>query len=277
MNQWSLRFALFLVAVVSLRSPAQTDHHIYTDSLQNGWQDWGWATINYNNTSPVHSGSASISVTIVNNTSQAIFIHHTAMDTTPYTNLTFWLHGGASGGQQLKVQALSNDVAQVAVNLPALTANTWQPFSISLSSLGMAGKTTFTGFWIQDRIGAVQPTFYVDDIALVVSNTVPGTSGPVAITIDAARNRRPISPLIYGVAFASLRASSTNLNAPLNRWGGNSDHALQLVAQRRTTTPTTGISRASRIRQRHARAPTADSSVSSTQNRRCRAHPHRCR
>ena len=200
---------------------AQTNQTIYADSLQNGWEIWGWATINDNNSSPVHSGSASISVTIINNSYQAIYLYHTAMDTSPYTNLVFWLHGGATGGQQLKVHALSNGLAQVAVNLPALTANTWQQFSISLSSLGMANRSTLTGFFIQDRIGAVQPTFYVDNIALVVSNTVPGTSAPVAITIDAARNRRAINPLIYGVAFASS-SQLNELNAPLNRWGGNS-------------------------------------------------------
>ncbi|MBV9851111.1 MAG: cellulase [Armatimonadetes bacterium] len=43
---------------------------------------------------------------------------------------------------------------------------------------------------------------------------------PTVITVDADANRHPISPLIYGVAFAStdqLRA----LNSPLNRSGGN--------------------------------------------------------
>ena len=37
---------------------------IYDDALENGWENWGWATLNYTNTSPVHSGSDSISVTI---------------------------------------------------------------------------------------------------------------------------------------------------------------------------------------------------------------------
>ena len=41
---------------------AQTDLPIYTDSLTNGWQNWSWATVNVNNTSPTHSGSRSISV-----------------------------------------------------------------------------------------------------------------------------------------------------------------------------------------------------------------------
>jgi hypothetical protein len=45
-------------------------------------------------------------------------------------------------------------------------------------------------------------------------------SSAVAINIDAGVNRRPISPLIYGLAFADA-AALTDLNCPLNRSGGN--------------------------------------------------------
>ena len=46
------------------------------------------------------------------------------------------------------------------------------------------------------------------------------TNPSVTLTIDAAANRHPISPLIYGVAFAT-QAQLAELNAPLNRQGGN--------------------------------------------------------
>ena len=39
----------------------------------------------------------------------------------------------------------------------------------------------------------------------------------VTVEVDATRNRRPISPLIYGVAFAST-AELADLKVPLNRW-----------------------------------------------------------
>jgi len=45
-------------------------------------------------------------------------------------------------------------------------------------------------------------------------------AAPTAITIDAGANRHLISPLIYGVAFASS-AQLSALNATLNRSGGN--------------------------------------------------------
>src|SRR5688572_3717199 len=42
----------------------------------------------------------------------------------------------------------------------------------------------------------------------------------VTIGVDASANRRPIDPRIYGVAHAS-GAALAELNAPLNRNGGN--------------------------------------------------------
>jgi hypothetical protein len=52
---------------------------------------------------------------------------------------------------------------------------------------------------------------------------VPVSSGlaQVAVNVDATANQHPISPLVYGVAFASATQLS-DLNAPANRWGGNS-------------------------------------------------------
>jgi len=52
--------------------------------------------------------------------------------------------------------------------------------------------------------------------------TPPDAADPVAITVDARAGRHPISPLIYGVAFASSNQLA-DLNFTLNRSGGNSE------------------------------------------------------
>src|SRR5690348_7761831 len=216
--------ALLLLGSLSLPVFGQSDQQIYTDSLQNGWQDWGWATLNYNNTSPVHSGADSIAVTIANNSYQAIYIAHNAFDSTPYASLSFWINGGTAGGQQLQVQALLSSSAQTPVTLAVLPTNSWRHLVLSLDSLGAAGQSTFSGFWIQDRLGAAQPTFYLDDVALLANTNPPPpvTNAAVAVSIDAARDRHPISPLIYGLAFADSNQLA-DLNVPLNRSGGNSE------------------------------------------------------
>jgi len=153
-----------LLACVAGAVLAQEDLIVYDDALENGWQSYGWATLNYTNTSTVHTGSDSVSVATANYS--ALYLHHDAFDTGLYTNLTFWIHGGPTGGQSLKVQALLNGQAGTAVNLPLLPANVWRFTTISLSSLGVANKPNMDGFWIQSTVNGAQPAFYVDDIKL---------------------------------------------------------------------------------------------------------------
>ena len=54
------------------------------------------------------------------------------------------------------------------------------------------------------------------------ANIIVATNSAVTIAVDAQLNRHAISPLIYGVAFASA-AELSDLNAPLNRSGGNAE------------------------------------------------------
>ena len=216
--EWGRGLLLALLTGCAATAFAQVDQDIYTDSLQNGWQDWGWATIDYNHGVTVHSGSKSISVDTVDY--QAIYFGRSAMNASPYSDLNFWIHGGPSGGQSLGVQAVLGGAPQPKVDLPSLAAGTWQEITLSLADLGVAGAPDLTGFWIQSGSGSSQPTFYVDTIKLLADTTPPDTNDTVQITVDALQDRRPINPMIYGVAFASA-AQLEELNAPLNRSGGN--------------------------------------------------------
>lgn len=186
---WTLCVVLVLAPSVS----AQTNQIVYTDSLLNGWESWSWATTNPTNTSPIHSGSSSIGVSA--DPWQALYLHHAPLDTSLYTNLTFWIYGGSIGGQQLLVQALRNGDAQPAVTLAPLTANSWQQITLSLASLGIANSPNMDGFWIQDRSGTTQPTFYVDDIALVAA---PPPS-VVHLAVDATAVVRVVDARQFGV------------------------------------------------------------------------------
>jgi len=172
---------------------AQTNQVIYTDLLGTGWQDWSWATVNLTNTAPVHTGTSSISVNAGAN--QALYLHQNAFDTSGYTNLTFWIDGGSVGGQQLLVKAELDGAPQTAVNLPALSSNVWQQITLSLASLGVTNKPNMDGFWIQDRSGSTEPTFYVDDIQL----TVPPPPAVVHLGINASQIVRTADPRHFGV------------------------------------------------------------------------------
>jgi hypothetical protein len=217
-RQWSC----WLVAALALQLATRADQIIYDNALENSWADWSWSTTRYfNNTGTyVHSGAASISATITSG-GGALSLWHSAQDSSLYTNLTFWINGGASGGQRLQIYAEVTGASKPAISLPTLAADTWQQFSFSLSALGVANQPNFIRFSIQDRSGAAEPIFYVDDISLVTNAVVSGTNAPVSISINASSNRIPISPLIYGVAFASSSSVLQDLNAPLHRSGGN--------------------------------------------------------
>lgn len=212
---------LVMSVLVWNSSPAgASEEWLYQDSLINGWEDWGWATIDYKNLLPVRSGSKSISVSM--DGYSGIYWHRSSFDSTPYTNLVFWIHGGTSGGQQLQVNALTNGMARNTVVLDPPVANAWQKRVIPLTALGVANISTLDGFWIQSRSANSQPIFYLDDLALEYASNAPVTGALVAeISLDAEAGRRPIDPRIYGVAFASAQ-QLRELNAPLNRWGGNS-------------------------------------------------------
>jgi hypothetical protein len=57
-------------------------------------------------------------------------------------------------------------------------------------------------------------------VILLLGGAARAQNAPVTVAIDAAAGQHAISPLIYGVAFASP-ADLEALNAPLNRSGGN--------------------------------------------------------
>jgi len=178
---------------LSSKARAQTNDVVYTDALQNGWQSWSWATVNFSNTQPVQSGSDSIAVSA--GPWQALYLHQNAFNSSIYGNLVFWINGGSSGGQLLQVQATLNGAAQTVYTLPALAANTWQQVTIPLSLLGVANQTDMDGFWIQDRTGTTQPTFYVDTISITA---LPPPS-VVNVTVDTAQTVRTVDARDFGI------------------------------------------------------------------------------
>jgi len=218
----SLVFVALLAATASL---AAQNMVIYDDALKGSWQDWGWAAHNYANSSPTHTNSAhSISVTC--NGYDAIYMHGDTFDARPYTNLVFWANGGASGGQKLSVAAVTysdpDPVNQPWLDLAApLPANTWTQIVVPLSALNVAYCPNMDGIWIGIDTGSAIPTFYLDDISLQAA--APAGPNPTNfLGVDLAANRHPISPLIYGVAFATSN-DLKDLNFTLNRSGGNNE------------------------------------------------------
>lgn len=139
---------------------------IYDDAFR--WSaNWSWGTtVNFNNTSPVYAGSKSMALTY--NQAWAGFqaLRSSALNTSGYSQITFWVHGGSSGTRRLWVfiytSTSSAESPKVNVDAPA---RRWTQVSVPLSSLG--NPTQIARVAIQDRSGGAQPIFYVDDLKIV--------------------------------------------------------------------------------------------------------------
>ncbi len=215
-----LLLAALALAAAGPETQAQSSQIIYDNSLENGWEDWGWAAHNYSNPSPAHAGAASVSVTC--NAYDALYMHHAAFDSTPFTNLSFWANGGAAGGQRLSVAVTIGGSSQGWFDLArTLPANAWTNVVIPLATLGGDDTPALDGVWIGIDTGSSIPTFYLDDITLS-AGAAAGPNPTNVLSIDVAATRRAISPLIYGTAFATSN-ELRDLNCPLNRSGGNAE------------------------------------------------------
>ncbi|HEU4886584.1 MAG TPA: glycoside hydrolase family 44 protein, partial [Thermoanaerobaculia bacterium] len=71
------------------------------------------------------------------------------------------------------------------------------------------------------KLVAVLALFSLLANPLLAQSVSPEANPAITINIDAAVNRYPIDPRIYGVAWAPSTATLTDLGATMNRWGGN--------------------------------------------------------
>jgi platelet-activating factor acetylhydrolase IB subunit beta/gamma len=159
--------------------PAQAKQVIYDDQLAGSWiNNPMQATVTLNNNSPVASGLKSIAVNTSPYGGFQVLRWGTALDTTLCKSLTFRIHGGARGGQNLRV-AVMNGMAEGPrwQIVPVPEANAWTKFSMSLGDLGAANSRNFYGVRIWEA-GGMDATYYLDDIQLS-DEEVPSLGGVV--------------------------------------------------------------------------------------------------
>jgi hypothetical protein len=217
---------------------------IYDDALESGWENYGWATINYSNTSPVYSGSDSISVTDPGSSFEALYLGHASFNPSGYQSLSFEIYPTASGSDELLVQASLNGNPQTGVFLSFTAAQVghWQSVSIPLSTLGVANNANFDGFWIQNYTGGPL-AFYIDAISLIAV----GAPDPVPLTVNPQTVIRTIDSRMYGMnitiwdALLSGAPTGTLLAAmqtgALRFPGGSASDEYNWQTDRSVTTP----------------------------------------
>ncbi len=197
---------------------------IYADALGTGWNDWSWgddALIRDLAAPTAHSGSAAIAVTYTGAWSGLKLAYPDGLTAANYDTLSFWVHGGVAGGQQITVM-LEGDSGSNETVVITPTANTWTLMQLPLASLG--GWATIVAVDFFNNTDGAQPIYYLDDISLESgispTPTAPPPSAGPALSVDAATINHAISPYIYGLNFAE-EALAADIDLPVNRWGGN--------------------------------------------------------
>ena len=147
---------------------------IYTNELQNGWQERGWAkVVDYANTTPVH-GSGGTSIRIEAAPYEGAKIYDPTANLSSYKYLVLYLSGGKAGGQTLQLCVVAGGKTQPGLSLAALPANKWVRVAVPMSDFGVQGRSDVKAFWVQNMSGD-PVTYYMDDISFrkAAPETVP--------------------------------------------------------------------------------------------------------
>jgi peptidoglycan/xylan/chitin deacetylase (PgdA/CDA1 family) len=142
---------------------------VYDDAMGSGFQNWSWATHDLDQSAIVHAGSTAIS--FEPDYWEALMFHHSGLDLSQYQSIELWVHGGATGGQQLRLALYNGATPLGSINLAtalghAIPAGTWEKVTIPLSALGVTSGTV-DDIYLMDDSGSNQATVYVDDFVLV--------------------------------------------------------------------------------------------------------------
>jgi len=136
---------------------------IYTDGLQNGFQNWSYtASHDFSNTEKVRMGNMAIKAVYGGNGYQGItFNHSTGISTSGYTKLEFSVYADASANGQ-KLQVVTNSNYGGPSPQVTLVGGSWTTFSVNLSDMG--NPSTITQIVLQ---GAnFSGTVYIDHVGL---------------------------------------------------------------------------------------------------------------
>ncbi|WP_164851297.1 glycoside hydrolase family 9 protein [Larkinella soli] len=161
---------------VTVNGTAPATAMIYDDALNANWVDWSWNTTrNLANSTPVYSGTKSLSAKYDAGWA-GLYLHaNTAVGLSGFTHLKFWVHGGTNTGQQIQVILNGGGPSYRFTT----TANQWKLITVPLSTFG--NPATLTDIFFQEATGSARPVCYFDRIYLANSATArEGVSAEVA-------------------------------------------------------------------------------------------------
>ncbi len=150
---------------------------VYGNALSSGWQSWSWGTTVNLAANGGLNNSKALSATITDAWA-ALFLHtDTLVDSSLVNMVQFYINGGSSGGQNLRVKLVdqSGTFLEPGLVIPA-PANTWTRVRIPIGELG--ASSSISGIIFQDNTGAGLSEFKLDNISFIKINTPVGPPPP---------------------------------------------------------------------------------------------------
>ena len=175
MSYFSLRASVVLAcaALCIATGAAGQNLVVYDDALQNTFTSGAYGgDSNYDNPAVVRSGAKAISLT-GNATWNAVgFIYPGAnLTAANYPVFRFWVHGGAAGGQQLRIHVAAEGVYSTPLGgieldtyiAGGIVAGEWHEVTVNLADPPF-NTVEYDRIDIQSE--GVQPILYIDDVSL---------------------------------------------------------------------------------------------------------------
>ncbi|MDR3388039.1 MAG: glycoside hydrolase family 44 protein [Rudaea sp.] len=230
--------ALFLL---SLAAHAASTLILYDNSLENGFADGSWegnpaGSYSLTATSPVYgTGGHSIQFVARSWNGLQFVANNTEFNLVDYQNVTFYVNGGGSGGQQLQMyvcddyNALGSPYALgPLVAGGSIPKNAWAQVTLDFDAANLT-TGTFNCLVIMDADGGNdtangQAAVYIDQIVFNPRTTPPPpppSGAAVNVSVDLTANVHSFSPLIFGVAYGNATRNQ-QMAYTVDRWGGNS-------------------------------------------------------
>jgi hypothetical protein len=175
----ALRVAWWLLLIVLPQLSWAQSVPVYTDSLQSGFQDFSFGSPapNFANATPTQSGAASIAFT--GNNFNAVGMANVNVDYSTVTHpiIRLFVHGGASGGQQLRIYLQTTDAQGNSTLLAnaeldsyisggAIAANEWREVLVQITQPPLSYSGSYDRIDLQSDIAGAQPQMFIDSVSL---------------------------------------------------------------------------------------------------------------
>jgi endoglucanase len=165
----------------TIPSCSAADHYIFDDQLQNGWQDWSWATHSLTSTNSM-SGNA---VSFIPSGNAAFWVSRPNgqnFSIANYNAIQFGIAGDAPGNQAIDVSFWVSGGTPHGASTPPIDflvnrsiTTSFKVATIPFAVLDIPADKFITGVSWQDASGDQQSTVYLDNIKFVCRQIPGGT------------------------------------------------------------------------------------------------------